>query len=133
MEELIFFIIFIIFSFLRSLGAKWKPVRPGSVLPHQRQAVLPPPAGKSYGPGQKLVRRPAPYLHDSVAVLKVEHEPVHEPVHIAAPVTPTVEEGKGFFQLDSDTVLLGLVFSEILREPRARHRRYRRSDFHPHN
>jgi len=142
MEELIFFIIFIIFSFLRSLGGRQKPGHParpatppgwpGSALPHQRQPVPHPSLGKSYAPGQKLVRRPAaPYLPDSAVVLKEEQEPVQELSQVAAPAA--AEERESFFQLDRETVLLGLVFSEILREPRARHRQYRRSDFHRHN
>jgi len=143
MEELILFIIFMIFSFLRSLGGQRRPAQsnrpvlppdwPGSVLPQQEQETAGHPltAGKPYGrQGQRLKKTPALLPHNE-AVAKEEQEPLA--TNLAALTTLTTEEGQGLFQLDRETVLLGLVFSEILREPRSRHRRYRRSDFHPHN
>lgn len=122
MEELILFIIFIIFSFLRSLPAGRKAAPPGhpmppawprQILPQQRE-VLRVPAGAAH---------PVPFP-------RVSHE---EPAstQLQAAQSAAVEdetEGEAFFQLDRDTVLLGLVFSEILREPRSRRRPIRPRD-----
>jgi hypothetical protein len=75
-------------------------------------------------------QRTAPSIRENIV------ETAEEPVSIPAipPLSPEEEmEDDALFQLDRETVLLGLVFSELLREPRARHRWPRRTDFHLHS
>lgn len=134
MGELIFFVIFIILSLLRSLTERRQPAHPGRPvrrpgwtgqdLPHPWETVLRPPAGKVYGQHKVLPGKlPVPPPGDNVM------EPAVEAAFVRpAPADiPAEEEGEAFFQLDRDTILLGMVFSEILNEPRARHRRFGRS------
>jgi len=140
-DELILFIIFLVFSFLRSLpgGRKTAPPgypaspagRPGTVLPHPRELVLRLPG--ELGAGGAEVSRPERLFKRQPEPPRTESLPDSVTLQAAQSVVTADEpehEGETFFQLDRDTVLLGLVFSEILREPRARHRRLRPTDIY---
>lgn len=124
MEELILFIIFLVFSFLRSLPEGRKAVPPGHPVPPGRpRQVLPQP--------WEVLHVPAGAAHPAATRQITPEEPVSTSLQPALPVAAVEEtEEEAFFQLDRDTVLLGLVFSEILREPRSRHRRVRPLDFY---
>ena len=141
MEELIFFIIFIVLSIARSFTERRQPARPvrpptprGQAdpgAPQRTEVVLRVPAGGGYGQGMPLGKqRTTPSIRENT------EETAQEQVSISAvpPASPLEEmEDDALFQLDRETVLLGLVFSELLREPRARHRWLRRTDFHLHS
>ncbi len=133
MEGLIFFVIFVILSLLRSLTERTSPAQPGRPvkrlgtpgrdLPDLWETVLRPPAGKVHGQREVLPgKSPVPLSGANVMETVVETASVRP----APADIPAEEEGEAFFQLDRDTILLGLVFSELLNEPRARHRRFSR-------
>lgn len=144
MESLIVFLIFIVFSILRSLGESNRqrqgryplpgpPQRPGRP-PLPREHPLPPtrrqpamvevprePAAK------KAVRVVVP--EESRVVIPVQAEPVKKEKKEDVPGQAAAQEEIPAFNLDANSVLLGIVFSELLGEPRARKKQlpYRRS------
>jgi hypothetical protein len=123
-EELILFIIFLVFSFLRSLPEGRKAAPPGHPMPPVRpRQVLPQP--------WEALHVPAGDAHPTPIRRITPEDPESTRPQAARPAAVEDEtEGDAFFQMDRDTVLLGLVFSEILREPRSRHRRVRPFDFY---
>jgi hypothetical protein len=140
LETLILFLIFIVFSVVRSLGRQQTRQQPGPQRPMppgmprhpqvpqqprrpERRVPLPqaePVFEQEYETRKPVVRlRPPerPALPDSMPEYERPWEKPIADLHYAQYKT---EDREFDLRLDSDSVLLGVIFSEVLGQPRAR-------------
>ena len=136
METLIIFLIFIVFSVIRSMGRQGQqqsaprmPVPPGlprqpqmPPQPHRPQRRVPTPQAEpafnqEYDKPVVRLRPPErPPLPKPESKERAWESPIAD-LHYAQ---HKVEDREFDLRLDSDSVLLGVVFSEVLGQPRAR-------------
>jgi len=142
LESLIIFVIFIVFSIVRSLGGQGRqqqqpgrPMPPGMPRqpqqPQQPQRRVPMPQ-----PGAPVFEQEHEYRRPAVRLRQIEHAPAVqpepeiylEPLRLRQKEEDTaydfhiIEEQAFDLRLDPETLLLGVVFSEVLGQPRARRR-----------
>ncbi len=136
METLIIFIIFIIFSALRSLGQQGRQ-QPGRPAQAPRRPEAPPPVrpvGDVQAP-RPVRRQPVHPVFERVATPEPVRPPVREertdtPFRLVSgavsdepPIMPATDAAFVSplpLQLEADTLLMGVIFSEVLGQPRGR-------------
>lgn len=138
MESLVVFLIFIVFSVLRSLGESGQQRRGRTMPPGYPRIpgrppvprVQPPPPVRRQPALQEEPRRVATSkravkvdVSEEPAVMPpVQPEPVSKENDLKKPVASPAKTIP--FKLDGDTVLMGIVLSEVLGEPKARKKQY---------